>query len=155
LSNHDEVRGRLREQADREWPEAWKPRQPGDEIVGTVTAIRPAVGTAYGPVPVIELAELGTGRPVAWWLIHTVARNEAARVRPALGESILVRYLGRVQPDGGGPSYASYKLAVDRPDEGSEIDWSAIAEPEDVHGAEPAPAAPAEVLTTSDGDIPF
>ena len=42
------------------------------------------------------------------------SRREFLRQSPAAGEAVLVRYLGRVQPDGGGPAYESYKLVVDR-----------------------------------------
>lgn len=123
----DDVATRLREQADRAWPEAWKPVQPGDEIVGTVIAIRASVATAYGNVPVIELEELSTGRPAAVWLIHTVLRREFARAKPTPGETVLVRFKGRVQPTGGGPIYADYKVVVDRLDQAADVDWNAIA----------------------------
>jgi hypothetical protein len=122
----EETRARLREQADRGYPQAWIPEQAGDEIAGVITAVRPAVRTSYGPVPVVELEELGGATPWSVWLIHTVLRREFLRQRPSLGERILVRYLGRVTPDGGGAAYEAYRLVVDRADQGDEVDWASI-----------------------------
>jgi hypothetical protein len=119
---NDETLARLRAAADREFPQAWIPEQPGDELAGTVTAVRPAVRTAYGPMPVVEVEQLGTRAAWSVWLIHTVMRREFTRHRPTLGETVLVRYLGRVQPEGGGAPYESYRLVVDRPDENSDVD---------------------------------
>jgi hypothetical protein len=118
---------RLREQADREYPTAWIPEQPGDELVGVVRAVRPAVHTAYGPVPVVEVEQLGTRAGWSIWLTHTVLRREFIRRRPVPGETLLVRYLGRVQPETGGAAYESYRVVVDRPDENSDVDWRGIA----------------------------
>jgi hypothetical protein len=154
------ARERLAEQADREHAPAWIPEAPGDEIVGVVAAIRPAVPTQFGPVPVVELAELDTRAPAAVWLIHTVLRREFERARVIVGETILVRYLGRVAPEGGGAAYESYKLVVDRPDENNAVDWGAIAErygddepnaqPSNVPVPTPAPSPP-----PAEDDIPF
>jgi hypothetical protein len=147
----ENARGRLRAQADREHAPAWIPQAPGDELAGVVTAIRAAVPTQFGPAAVVEVAELDTGAACSVWLLHTVLRREFERARVALGETILVRYNGRVAPDGGGAAYESYKLVVDRPDEGSAVDWAAIAERYGDDRDEPtAPAAP----PLSD-DIPF
>jgi hypothetical protein len=144
MSNLDTT-ARLRAQADRDYPQSWIWRRPGDELVGVVTAIRPSVHTAHGPRPVVELEELGTGTAWSLWLIHTVLRNEFARRRPVPGETVLVRYLGRVEPDGGGAPYEDYKVVVDRGAEG--VDWHAIA-PE----VAPEPSTP----VVDDGDdIPF
>src|SRR4051812_22742872 len=51
----DEVLGRLREKADRGFPAAWVPQQPGAELIGIVRAVKPGVRTPYGPVPVLEI----------------------------------------------------------------------------------------------------
>jgi hypothetical protein len=125
----DDVLARLRKEADREFAPAWRPTQPGDEVAGVVTAIRPSVHTSFGPVPVVELDRLDTREPVAVWAVHTVLRNELARQRPVPGETVLVRYLGTVTPDGGGPSYESYRVVVDRLD--TPVDWSAIGDEQD------------------------
>src|SRR5262252_7525463 len=124
----DEVAERLREQADRDYPQAWIPEQAGDEIAGTITGVRPSVHTSYGPVPVVELVELGGATPWSVWLIHTVLRREFLRQRPVPGENVLVRYLGRQQSQGGGPGYEAYKVVVDRFDQGNDVDWAGLAE---------------------------
>jgi hypothetical protein len=149
----DETRARLREQAEREHASAWRPEKPGDEVVGVIRTIRASVATAYGPVPVVELEELGSGRPVAIWLIHTVLRNEFTRARPVPGESVLVRYLGKVQPESGGPSYESCKVVVDRLDEHNEVDWDRIAEHDP--SAATAEADRTATATVPGDDIPF
>jgi hypothetical protein len=124
----DDVLTRLREQADREHAPAWRPTQAGEEVAGVVTAIRPRVHTAFGPVPVVELARLDDGQPIAVWAVHTVLKNELVRQRPAPGEMVLIRYCGPVTPDAGGPAYESYRVVVDRLDQ--PVDWSAIGQHE-------------------------
>jgi hypothetical protein len=126
-SEWDETAARLREEADRDYPDAWIPKAEGDELLGRIVSLRPAVQTAYGPAPVVELEDpLGTTWSV--WLLHTVLRRAFERERPALGELVLIRYVGKVQPDGGGPAYEHYRLVVDRKAEGGEPDWVGMAE---------------------------
>jgi len=160
----DEVAERLREQADRDYPQAWIPEEPGDEIAGTVTAIRPSVHTAYEPVPVVEIVELGGATPWSIWLTHTVLRREFLRQRPLVGENILVRYLGRQQSQGGGPGYAAYKVVVDRFDQGNDVDWAGLAERYDPDLAadqrgrnsnHSSDEPPQDRLYTDDEEIPF
>jgi hypothetical protein len=150
MSSWDEARERLREVADREYGQAWIPAAEGDELAGVITAIRPVVHTTYGSVPVVELEELGVRATWSVWLVHTVLRREFVRQRPVVGETVLIRYLGKVTPEGGGAAYESYRLVVDRPDEGNEVDWAAIAERFDPDLArQPAPSAP------DDESVPF
>jgi hypothetical protein len=154
----EETRERLRAAADAGFPAAWIPEEAGDEIAGVITAVRPSVGTSYGPVPVVELKELGASVRWSLWLIHTVLRREFVRQRPAVGETILVRYLGRVKPEGGGAAYEAYKLVVDRPDQGDEIDWTAIAARYDPDVAAEQAAGqnrPDEPPPYGDQDVPY
>jgi hypothetical protein len=145
----DATRERLQEQADREYGQAWIPQAEGDEIAGVITAIRPVVHTTYGAVPVVELEEIGVRASWSIWLVHTVLRREFVRQRPTVGEVILIRYLGKVSPDGGGAAYESYRLVVDRPDQ-NDVDWTAIAEKYDPDlASEPVPPA------TDDESVPF
>jgi hypothetical protein len=127
MSTWDETRERLHEQADREYPQAWVPQADGDELVGVVTGVKEAVSTRFGPVPVVEVVD-PVGAAWSIWLVHVVLRRSFARERPAIGETVLIRYLGRITPDSGGNPYDDYKLVVDRPDEGNDVNWSAIAE---------------------------
>jgi hypothetical protein len=157
MSEWEETAARLREQADRDYPQAWIPEAEGDELVGVVAGVKPAVQTTYGPVPVVEVED---GLHAGWsvWLTHTVLRREFERQRPVLGETILIRYLGRVTPDGGGPAYESYRLVVDRPDQNSDVNWTAIADRYDGAATVPPPASqPAADAPPphSDDDVPF
>lgn len=153
-----ETEARLREEADRDYPAAWIPEEPGDELAGTITAIRPAVRTSYGPVPVVELEELGTHARHSVWLLHAVLRREMARARPVPGETVLIRYLGRVQPEGGGAAYEAYKVVVDRVEQGDEVDWRAIAARYDPDLAEEVAGGELADAPTDDDDhdgVPF
>jgi hypothetical protein len=114
--------------------------------------VKPAVRTAYGPVPVVELEQLGTHAAWSVWLMHAVLRREFERQRPAIGEAVLVRYLGRAQPDGGGDPYEVYRVVVDRPDENTDVDWTAIAAR---HGDESEPAPTPTPANEADDEIPF
>lgn len=147
---NEETRERLRQQADREYPQAWIPAAEGDELLGVVTAVRAVVHTSYGPVPVVELEDAVRA---SWslWLVHTVLRREFERQRPAVGETILIRYLGKVVPESGGAAYESYRLVVDRPDQNTDVDWRGIAARYDPDEAEPAPVLPA----VDDESVPF
>jgi hypothetical protein len=123
----EDTAARLREQADRDYPQAWIPQAEGDEVAGVITAIRPVVHTSFGPAPVVELEALGVHTPWSVWLVHTVLRRSFERQRPVVGETVLIRYLGKVQPDGGGAPYENYRVIVDRPDVGNDVDWHGIA----------------------------
>jgi hypothetical protein len=153
----------LREQADRDFPSAWIPDEPGAELYGVLRSIKPAVRTTYGPVPVLELEDPRTHTSFSLWLLHTVLRRSVWRLKPVVGELMYVRYDGRVKPEGGGTAYEGYTVLVDRPDQGDEVDWEAIAkrydpdvfeerEPEITRGPdEDLPGAPGP----DDDDIPF
>jgi hypothetical protein len=154
MSEQQTTSDRLREQADREYPSAWIPEQPGDEIIGVVKAVRPAVHTAYGPVPVVEVEQLGTHAGWSIWLTHTVLRREFVRRRPVPGETLLVRYLGRVLPETGGAAYESYRVVVDRPDENSDVDWHGVAARYGDLDADPT-AGFTSVPVAEEEDIPF
>jgi hypothetical protein len=121
---------RLREEIDREYPAAWIPERVGEELLGTVVDVRANVPTKHGPVPVVELA-LPNGERRSVWLTHTVLRRAFARQNVALGETVLIRYRGRVAPTSGAPEYADYRVVVDRPRPVGTVDWKAIG---DAHG---------------------
>lgn len=98
----------------------------GEELLGVVTDFQPSVPTRFKPVPVVTIRD-PHGIDHSVWLTHAVLRREFARQRVELGETVLIRYQGKVRPDGGGDEYASYKLVVDRPRPAAGIDWDAIA----------------------------
>jgi hypothetical protein len=152
-----EALARLREQADRGHAPAWIAEQEGDELCAVVTGIKPAVRTSYGHVPVLELEELGSHTPWSLWLLHAVLRREVWRARPAAGETLYVRYDGRVVPEGGGAPYEAYTVIVDRPDQGDELDWDALARRYDPDFAGPPDPAgpPPPAREPGDDEAPF
>jgi len=155
----DAVRARLEAEIDRGFPAAWQPEEPDEQIIGRVVAVRPAVPTRqYGTAPVVELEDPVGGRHSVW-LLHKVLRLSFERQRVALGETVMIRYLGKVYPEGGGNAYDNYSLAVDRPVPRGQPDWDAIAR---AHGDQEAfreptgdPGPPADVPERVDDDIPF
>src|SRR5262245_647891 len=152
----EETAARLREQADRGYADAWIAKEPGEELFGVLVSVKAAVATQFGPVPVCEL-ETDTGARWSLWLTHTVLRNDFLRQRPVLGERLLVRYLGRVRPESGGPPYDNYRLVVDRVDENTDVDWNGIADRYGDDRGEPAPAPRPETQPPADDDrsVPF
>jgi hypothetical protein len=150
---------RLRKRAEEGYPEPWQPDGPDDEIMGVVVAVNAAAPTAYGPSPVVVL-ETRQGDRRSLWLFHTVLRRQFSRQGVALGEIVLVRYRGKVHPDGGGNPSDDYIVVVDRPLDTREPDWGAIAErygddrDEDLF-AKPAGGAAAADVSADDEDIPF
>lgn len=155
----DEVRERLRQEADRGFPPAWTPEEPDEEIFGVFVGFNPQAPTKlYGPAPVVELED-PTGTRWSVWLLHKVLRLHFERQRPALGERILIRYLGKVRPDGGGNAYDNYALVLDRPTSGAP-DWAGIAqrygdEPLDEPHRPPTAAARSDAPNLDQEDIPF
>ena len=114
---------RLRERLEAGNPESWQPSMAGDEIIGTF--VRVSVGhTAFGPSPIVVLTdEDGVEKSV--WLLHTVLRNQMNRLRPALGELVGIRYLGKREPVGGGSEYDDYRVVVDRDSLGI-VNWDEL-----------------------------
>lgn len=141
----------LRDRVRADFPEAWIPEGEGDELIGYFQRIDYG-NTSYGRCPIAVFADPTTGTERAVWLLHTVLRNELIRVRPAAGELVAIRYLGRREPTGGGQAYESYRVVVDRP--ASAVSWDDLAT-DDV----PAPAAESAPLgdtgLAGDDEIPF
>lgn len=139
----DAARRRLDEAAARvgDSPPAWLP-EPGDELVGVVVEVNPAVHTKHGPVPVVTLQGPNGGRRSVW-LAHAVLRRGFERANVQLGETVLVRYVGPKVPEGGGNVWHDYVVVVDRGSSSSAPDWSAIARAhEDVVDELPPPSSP-------------
>lgn len=118
---------RLREKADQETPKAWMPTEAGDDLVGVLVDVNVAAPTKFGPSPVVTIKRLNDGELVSLWLLHAVLRREFERKQPLIGETVLVRYDGKVRPEGGGNDYDMYTLVLDRP-EGAAPSWDAIAD---------------------------
>lgn len=116
---------RLRERADRGHPDAWD-RELERELVGVVVDVKEAVPTSYGPVPVVTIRK-PDGVEVSVWLMHAVLRRAFQREGVDRGEVVLIRYIGKVERDGGNP-YDDYVLVVDREAQTGRVNWGAIAE---------------------------
>jgi hypothetical protein len=116
----------LRDRLDEPEPEVWQPK---DEpvLTGVIESIsmRPSKGDKP-PYPAIGVVSEDGIRRV-WLAWHSVAKARLAELRPQVGETIGVKYLG-THPKG----YENYKIVVDRPEPGDGIDWSTV-------GAKPPP----------------
>jgi hypothetical protein len=100
-------------------PEPWKP-ETGAKLVGEVVAVEQRDGE-YGVYPiVVVLTEAGE---YAFHGFHTVARNELAKQRPAVGDKIAIKYFGRTEDDRG---YERYRILVDKPQQA--LNWDEIGE---------------------------
>ena len=95
--------------------------------MGVVAKVTMQAPTAFGPSPVVELA-LESGDRMSVWLYHTVLRRMFQRERVELGEVVLVRWLGKRTPEGGGNAYDDYKLVVMRDVDPGKPDWAGMAE---------------------------
>lgn len=110
----------LEDRLDRN-SEGWRPK-PGDQIVGRIVSLSMYTGGDYGDYPLLEV-EADDGRLVAVHAFHTVLRRELGRQKPAVGERIGIRYLGR--HDRG---YEHYRVVMDRDaPAGETVDWDQVA----------------------------
>ena len=150
-ASQNETRERLRGEIDREYAPAWIPEKTGEEVCGVVAEVKAAVPTKKGPVPVVTL-ELDDGGALSVWLVHTALRRSFARANVDVGETVLIRYLGRVEAAGGGEPYFDYRLAVDRPRDET-VDWRAIAGDEFEAAGEAPPADPSAAGSAVDEPI--
>jgi hypothetical protein len=112
----------LAERAERPPPESWRPDDASkghpEKLIGELVRYEEN-HTAYGPCRIAVLRN-SAGAEFSVWLLHTVLRNEFARLRPKPGELVYVRYLGKRQPkQPGGSPYDAYAVVVDRDD----VDW--------------------------------
>ncbi len=131
--------------------EAWRP-EPGDKLVGLIVDLDERVSQySDDPYPVVTV-QTDDGEELAFHAFRTVARNELAKLRPAVGDRIGVAYHGKKD----GRNWESYKIIVERADpEPRAFDWDKhvtddAAEP----AVEPEPVSePAK--EASEDDIPF
>lgn len=159
-ANWQEIYERLNLAADAENPPAWLPETEGEELFGQVVGVNPAVPTKFGSAPVVTIRK-PNDELVSLWLLHTVLRREFLRAEPKIDEYVLVRYQGRVTPEGGGGAYASYAVLVEREEKG--LDWKAIGEryggdvdmEQGLVRNEEGDAALASGTPPADDDIPF
>jgi hypothetical protein len=89
-------------------PPAWKPL-PGEVLVGTVRGYDVWNGK-YGECPMVFVEDRAEGQLVTVYLSATVLYNEFKKIRPKVGETVGIRYLGKSGDEG----YHRYKVIVDR-----------------------------------------
>lgn len=129
---------RLAASLDESFPEAWKPVD-GEQIVGVFRRLeRSWDRTRNEEVGVAIFDEVTSGRPFAVWMFHQALRTELGKARPAAGDLVAIRRIGRVLPKGGGNPYVNYQVRVERA-RVTGADWDAIGSNGD---APPEPAEP-------------
>jgi hypothetical protein len=111
----------LRQQAEREFPEAWIPKEGPPTIVGQFRRLEEAT-TQFGTSKIVIL-ETEDGVERAVWLFHSVLRQEFARAKPKPGELVAVHHQGR-KVSGSGQSYESYRVLVQRDE--AQADWDSL-----------------------------
>ena len=106
------------ERREKEWAETWKPSEPGDMLIGTLTGYDEAE-TDFGTYTVAHIRdEEGVLRGL--WLMHSVLQDEWAEADPGRGERVGVQYLGK--RSGSDFDYHMWTVKVDRPQSGAERD---------------------------------
>jgi hypothetical protein len=98
------------------WGSKEEPLAEGDRLVGKVVALNEGEST-FGEYPIIEVevtsgteqgSEIPPGTIKAWHVFDTVAKNEVARKKPAIGDEIGAQFIG-VQKTKPGSTYDSYR----------------------------------------------
>ncbi len=108
------------EALDAEYPEAWRPKNVGDKILGEIVDLSEYDG-GYGPYPIVTVKQ-DDGETLSVHAIHTVLKGELAEHRPKVGDRIGIKYRGMPE----GKKYESYKVMFESP--GRPIDWSKHAD---------------------------
>jgi hypothetical protein len=124
----------------RSSPEPWKP-EVGANLVGEVIGVEQRDGE-FGSYPIV-IVITEDGSEFAFHGFHTVAKNELAKQRPAVGDKIAIKSFGRTEDDRG---YERYRILVDKPQ--AALDWDAIGEQAEAELGEEEPAD----LPMPDGD---
>lgn len=129
--------------------EAWRP-EPGDKLVGVIVDLDERVSQYDEDGYPILVVETDDGQEFAFHAFHTVARNELAKQRPAVGDRVGVAYHGKKD----GRNYESYRIIVERAAaDPRTFDWDKVAveAPELNDETEPVD----EPAKGVDDDVPF
>lgn len=60
---HRDTYRRLRERSEQaDYPPAWTPTEPGDELMGVLVAVTEAAPTKFGPAPVVTIKRFPDGK---------------------------------------------------------------------------------------------
>jgi hypothetical protein len=112
----------LRERAERDFPETWKPSDGDRALAGEFVRLDQG-HTAYGPAS-IAVIRTEDGRERSLWLLHAALKAQFGRARPRAGELVVVKYEGK-KTSAAGQSYESYRVVLDREREAP--NWDALA----------------------------
>ena len=113
----------LRRRAEAPFPEAWRPEKDGESLVGVMARLEHGQ-TAYGPCPIVVLADPESGKETAVWLMQTALRSQFVRHQPQAGELVCVLFEGK-RLSKSGQSYKSFRVEVDR--EKSTVSWDSVS----------------------------
>jgi hypothetical protein len=130
----------IRDELDMPVAKGWRPK-PGDALVGKVLRVETAQSDYGEPYPLVTILT-DEGQYIAVHAFHSVLKNEFAKTKPARGDEIGLRYIGKVA-GGNDRSYESYRVVVHKPGgaEPTELpasEWDALAKQADLEleGAE-------------------
>lgn len=149
-----ENEARLRGAVEEGFPDAWKPTEAGETLIGVFRG-RETGRTPYGEKWIVTLVDK-EGKRWAVWLLHTALESQFRRAQPAIGELVAVRYEGKeTSKDGKGTVYDNWTVKVDRPD-ATTVDWGSPSPGVPPSAAAAAPVDLAEQAPPhTDDDIPF
>ncbi|HEV8178389.1 MAG TPA: hypothetical protein VGP44_11985 [Gemmatimonadales bacterium] len=105
------ARERLRE-LDRngEFPLSWRP-DPGDEVKGEILRYSETELALSGPCQIAVLGQ-EDGEPISVFLMGTVLQGEFEKKNPKVGETVLIRYVGKHEK-----GYKKFVVHVEREEE--------------------------------------
>lgn len=101
----------LREQASREFAEAWRPKTKGDALEGVVTD-RTGNVTQYGSYEILTVVQ-DDGPELAWHAFHAVGAGELQKKNPVIGDRVCVVYHGKGEAKEGQSAPHLYRVAVE------------------------------------------
>ena len=124
----------IEDQLNRPPAKGWRP-DVGDRVIGPISDVTTAT-SQFSPDPYPVLRVETQDGPVSVHAFHAVLKSEVARLRPTVGDTMGIKYLGVPA----GKRYEAYTVVLDRPDS-SGPDWDAMqasAEAETaIYGEEP------------------
>jgi hypothetical protein len=90
--------------------EGWRPEE-GESLTGKVVSVDTRPSDYGDDYPLVEV-ERENGEVVAVHGFHSVLKRELARLRPAPGDTIGIKYFGKAQ--GRNQTYEKYRVIVER-----------------------------------------
>lgn len=94
-----------------DFPDDWKPAQPGDALVGTVRARR-RVKTKYGERGLLEITEADTERSWTLWVTSQSLRDEMNSLKPRVGDRLKVVFEGTGIAEKSGHEFQRWKVEL-------------------------------------------